>query len=333
MTTLLPKPDLLKAKKILFFYRCYNQFMSEQEGAGEVLKAISTKQLLEELSRRLADSQDPKEQALVEAVKGYSKVEQISRSQSELSNPEDEFVQAVKAVTIFGKFPQGLNFGDKRLVAPQPDLNDWNKEFGYFSPTGFSLYWGLGMTSPQFIRRCLGAIEGNRGSSLFPQVSNPMSKHFLAITPYDDPKRAEEYTEGYSLLIYRSLQDQSLRDGVGRGVRGAEVTFLMPRDKAQDFIQLVEEKSNGADIVEQFVQKAAPGIMASNKDQPGVHRVQASELVILDGKFLTDLLGARNSQLRHQANENLIGVRFLESVDKAVVKPYSHPVGFGTPPS
>ncbi|EKD85444.1 MAG: hypothetical protein ACD_38C00027G0001, partial [uncultured bacterium] len=85
--------------------------MSEQEGAGEVLKAISTKQLLEELSRRLADSQDPKEQALVEAVKGYSKVEQISRSQSELSNPEDEFVQAVKAVTIFGKFPQGLNFG------------------------------------------------------------------------------------------------------------------------------------------------------------------------------------------------------------------------------
>ncbi|MDO8573794.1 MAG: hypothetical protein Q7R77_03520 [Candidatus Daviesbacteria bacterium] len=264
------------------------------------------------------------------AIKGYSESMQVTSAATELTSPEDEFVQAVKAVAILGKFPQGLNFSGKVLVPPQ---KEWAEDFTTVSPTGFHPLRGWGWNYYDFIGRCFNSIDENKHSSHFPQVADLMKKHFLAVIPYDDPKRVEEYKEGYALLIYNTLQDESVRDRGGRHARVARISFLMPMNKAQQFIQLIEEKDNGADIVEQFVQKAAPGVMASNLGESGAYRVQASELVVLGTKFLNNLLTQRNSELLSMSNANWIGSRFLESVDKAVVKPYSQPVGFGIPPS
>lgn len=304
--------------------------MSEQEGDSEVLKIVPVESLLRELGNRLAASQNPKDLVLANAIKDYSESMQVTSAATELTSPEDEFVQAVKAVAISGKFPQGLNFNGKVLVPPR---EKWTEDFMTYSPTGFHPLLGWGWTYYDFISRCLGATDDGVYSRRFPQQADLMKKHFLAVMPYDDPKRGEEYKDGYALLIYHALQDASVEDGGHRHARGVQVSFLMSVNKAQQFIQLVEEKSNGADIVEQFVQKATPGVMASNLGESGAYRVQASELVVLDTKFLNNLLTQRNKELLSTSNAAWIGQRFLESVNKAVVKPYFQPVGFGTPPS
>lgn len=301
--------------------------MPENSGEGKVFETIPTDDLLQELSRRLGSSQDPKNLALASAIRSYSEVAQTNPGASELNNPEDEFIQSVRAVSIFGKFPQGLNFKGNELVPPQAD---WTGDFGVYSPSGFHTSRRDGWNYSDFIRRCLGTIDSSRVSA---QTENLMKKHFLAVIPYDDPKREEKYKDGYALLIYNALQDRSVLDSGGRHARWAEVSFLMPMDKAQQFIQLIEEKNNGADIMEQFVQKAAPGVMANKQGELGVYRVQSSELEILDTKFLNNLLTARNQELFNPSNGLMIGPRFLESVDSAIVKQYSQPVGFGTPPS
>lgn len=303
--------------------------MPEQTGSGEVLKNFSTRDLLQEIGNRFAKSQDPQEQALVNAINAYSVVDQQNQVSTELNNLEDEFVQAVKAVAVFGKFPQGLNFKEKELIPPQ---GKWGSDFMTYSPTGFHPLRGRGWNYYDFIGRCLSAID-DRSYDCFPQQLDLKKKHFLVITPYDDPKRGEEYKEGYALLIYSTLQDLSVVDDGGRHARSVNISFLMSMNKAQQFIRVIEEKTNGADIVEQFVQKAAPGVMANRLGEPGVHRVQATELVILDTRFLNNLLTARNRELFNENSSLLVGPRFLGSVDQAVVKQYSQPIGFGTPPS
>lgn len=290
--------------------------MSEQEGSGEVLEHISTQQLLQELSRRLDTSEDPNDRLLVVAIRDYSEVIQASSVTTELNSPEDEFVQAVKAVAILGKFPQGLNFKGEELVAPGVA-----GAFRVFSPTSFhpnprhTFKGNLG-----FVETWFSAIqEYERGRRL-------MKKHFLAIV-------SDEQDQGCSLLVYNVHQDQSVRDGGGRHARYANVYFLMPTVKAQEFMQLVKEKRDGADMMERFIQKVAPGVMASKFGEPGIYRVQASELVLLDETFQRNLLVARDSISLKQPNAPIVGQLFLEHADRAVLKQYSQPVGFGTPPA
>ena len=104
---------------------------NETEGSNP-LDVVPTDDLLSALSGRLAKTSTPEAQALAAAIKGYSRALKPGLGE-QVGNQEDEFVQAIKEVEIFGKFPQGLTLKGRELVKPQ----EGRIGFTNFSPTDF----------------------------------------------------------------------------------------------------------------------------------------------------------------------------------------------------
>lgn len=98
---------------------------------------------------------------------------------------------------------------------------------------------------------------------------------------------------------------------------------------AEQFVQLAEQRTDGADFVERFIQKAAPDVMATQSGESGIHRVKAQELLIMDTAFLKTFL---TDQVLKDVGASMLRFTGYQNLAQAVVKPYSQPVGFGTPP-
>lgn len=294
---------------------------NNETGENNPLDIASTEDLLGALSRRLAKLQTPEAKALIGSIQGYTGVQKPASNEAQLGNPEDEFVAAVKDLEIYGKFPQGLTLAGKELVPPTPE---WFRDFIGFGNE--SLRTRLRSTPiPRLLNAIWGLKEDGHSSSI---AKTLLSKHFLTIVPYPSEQGTSQYN---SLLVYTVFQDSSIVDARGRYALCGELLFLMPQDKAQAFIKLIEDRGDGADITERFIQKAAPGVMATRLGEPGVNRVQASELVIIDEPFQRNFMP---NELLQTDGTGIFSVRaLLGNVEKAPIKSYSQPVGFGKPPS
>lgn len=240
-------------------------------------------------------------------------------------NPEDQFVDAVKEVAIFGKFPQGLTLRGKELVPP----GRWADDYQNFKDNNYQ--------GPGFPYRQARTEAAQRMLEVLDRDSNEQAtkvlkdKHFLFIVPFVPRGTNAQYPEGHSLLIFSALQDTRIRDSSYRHARHANVYFVMPNSDAQRFIDVVKEREDGADVAMRFLQKAAPGALAQTSADKGIHWVQSSELVVCDDQFQMSFL--TEEMLKDQSSTYFdIQRGFLNNVNKAVRKPYSQPVGVGTPP-
>ncbi len=293
--------------------------MADREPGINPLETASIHDLLGELNRRLTkDTQRPEAKVLVTALQGYTASLRQPSDEAQSGNPEDEFVQSVKGFMIEGKFPQGLSAKGRQFSSPGP----WPEDFKYFSDINLNPIFEKRANAVRAATHIIGAARDSQALK---------DKHFLSVVPYtpnsEELKRCPGFETGHSLVIFSSMQDNSIRDTGNRHVVAARTYFLMPTNKAETFITLVKDRPDGADIAERFLQKAVPGAMATKHGEPGVARVASSELLILDESCLTDVPNPQTTS--KQAINTLCNT--IEQ--RAIRKPYAKPVGFGTAPS
>jgi hypothetical protein len=192
--------------------------------------------------------------------------------------PEDDFVKSVVDVAISGKFPQGLSLKGERLA----EEGIWSQDFETYDKLGFVASPGSPML--ETIHNMVYDLQDGSNAPF-------ANKHFLIDIPYHPTARQlqvhpqlTQYKEGYDILIFSAQQPKNLQDRTHRHVRAANVYFLVPTQQADEFMKLVREDPDGANIADRFLKKAAPDAIGTTGR--GIQRVDSSELMILDKPFI-----------------------------------------------
>jgi len=227
-------------------------------------------------------------------------------------SPEDEFAQKVKAIAIHGKFPQGVELNGQPFVAPT--ANGWHEDFRtYTDSTTFE--------ANQFALQV--SVLGQVFEKYFPG-----KQLMLAIPIQDRPNRKPSGYNGDSMVISIAKQDNSVRDRDHRHARTADIMMVLPNNEAGEFTRLIQDREDGADIAERFLQKAAPGLLAKDGQSSGIRRAVSGELIILSPQLASKALVESNSMVYGSDK------RVKEMIDReAVRKAYSVPAGTGAAPS
>lgn len=221
--------------------------------------------------------------------------------------PEDEFVESISNIAVNGKFPQGLDLEGKELVKPQ----EWWIDFTTFSLTG----WNPSRSYSSSHYKMIEILDPASQEKPFPNSG------IIMILP--DPQSAE-----HSIIAFSFFQNSKVRDSAGRGARTATIFFQMTIDKARQFIKLVKETPNGADIAESFIQKGAPNVLAKSEEEKGIWRKETKDLFIFDEDFQRDYLGNNLGQTDFM-QQRVVRKTLQNNPQDVFRKVYTTPVGFG----